>query len=616
MKLKWDLLADDIRYIAEEAELFLKNSPDRSTYYISAFANRQNGYLMKKDKDKIIIQYGKLTDFCRALMVAAQQDGEYQIEEKKHFGDFGYMVDCSRNAVPKVDTLKTLIKRIAFMGYDFLGLYIEDTIKVEGEPYLGYMRGAYSKQEIREVANYAAGFGIEVRPYVQTLAHFNQIKRYEEYQNIIDTDDILLVGDESTYEFLERYIKTIAEGFQAKKINIGMDEAHMVGLGKYLDRNGYKNRFNIMYDHLEKVTDICKKYGLQPQMWSDMFFRLAFGGEYYIEDAELKSEIKIPKGLELVYWDYYSCDEERYDNMLKRHKILTEHIGFAGGAWKWTGFAPHNQYSLKTSKAALTACIKNNLDSVVITGWGDNGAEASLFSTLPALYFDANMAYESKMIDTPFYMMTGIRMEDYMLVDIVNPFSEIQDKHNNASKYFLYNDPLIGTFDSVAVGIEKNYYYLATEKLKECINNNPQSSFIYLFQTLEKLCRVLECKLELGIRIRKAYISRDTQVLKQIAEKEIPELQVRIDYFYHSFMEQWYLENKTFGFEIQSIRIGGLKQRLTECAEKICLYLQGKSDFIDELEEEHLPFHYFEQDDVKSLNYNLWSDIISPAVVG
>ena len=55
---------------------------------------------------------------------------------------------------------------------------------------------------------------------------------------------------------LEHLIRTVSKNFSSKKINIGMDEAHMVGLGKYLDRHGYRNRQEIMRDgafHLQTI---------------------------------------------------------------------------------------------------------------------------------------------------------------------------------------------------------------------------------------------------------------------------------------------------------------------------------------------------------------------------
>ena len=55
-----------------------------------------------------------------------------------------------------------------------------------------------------------------------------------------------------------------------------MDEAHMVGLGKYLDKHGYTDRATIIVKHLQKVCTIAEKYGFsKPMMWNDMFVRLA-----------------------------------------------------------------------------------------------------------------------------------------------------------------------------------------------------------------------------------------------------------------------------------------------------------------------------------------------------
>ena len=49
----------------------------------------------------------------------------------------GVMLDCSRNAVTNVNTLKKFITIISDLGYNALELYMEDTMKVSGEPYLG-----------------------------------------------------------------------------------------------------------------------------------------------------------------------------------------------------------------------------------------------------------------------------------------------------------------------------------------------------------------------------------------------------------------------------------------------------------------------------------------------
>ena len=49
----------------------------------------------------------------------------------------------------------------------------------------------------------------------------------------------------------------------------------MVGLGRYLDKHGYVNRFELLLKHLNKVCEIAQKYGFKPMMWVDMFFNFA-----------------------------------------------------------------------------------------------------------------------------------------------------------------------------------------------------------------------------------------------------------------------------------------------------------------------------------------------------
>ena len=259
----------------------------------------------------------------------------------------GVMLDCSRNAVPNVKSVKNFIDCLAKMGYNTLELYTEDTYAVEGEPYFGYLRGRYSSEEICQLDTYAKEKGIELIPCIQTLAHFTAIDR-SVYGSIIDTEDILLIDEPKTYEFIENIFQSIAQNFTSRHINIGMDEAHMVGKGKFFDRFGPADRHEILVRHLQKVAKIAEKYGFTCHMWSDMFFRLASGGEYYAPDAPISEEIKaiIPENVDLCYWDYYHDDKEFYNEMFRAHKKFTCDTWFAGGAWTWHGFAPLSGFSL------------------------------------------------------------------------------------------------------------------------------------------------------------------------------------------------------------------------------------------------------------------------------
>ena len=51
------------------------------------------------------------------------------------FRHFGVMIDNSRNAVMKPETVKEMIDLLEQMGYNTLMLYTEDTYEVNNQPY-------------------------------------------------------------------------------------------------------------------------------------------------------------------------------------------------------------------------------------------------------------------------------------------------------------------------------------------------------------------------------------------------------------------------------------------------------------------------------------------------
>ena len=103
--------------------------------------------------------------------------------------------------------------------------------------------------------------------------------------------------------------------------------------------------------------------------------------------------------------------------------------------------------------------------------------------------------------------------------------------------------------------------------------------------------------------------------MQEITEQEIPLLLKRMEAFYASFRAQWNRENKSFGFEVQTVRLGGLMQRLKDVQGILQAYLRKEIPSVMELEEPVKPFHYFENNDIQSLNYNLWTDIVSTSKI-
>ncbi|MBQ7643240.1 MAG: hypothetical protein IJS67_04995, partial [Clostridia bacterium] len=100
------------------------------------------------------------------------------------FDTLSVFVECSTGRVPKISHLKDFAEVIAKMGYNAMYLGTSDTLKIDGEPYFGYLRGGYYREEIKELDEFCKSIGVELRPAVQTLAKLPRLGAYEDYQGL------------------------------------------------------------------------------------------------------------------------------------------------------------------------------------------------------------------------------------------------------------------------------------------------------------------------------------------------------------------------------------------------------------------------------------------------
>ncbi|HHX62857.1 MAG TPA: beta-N-acetylhexosaminidase [Epulopiscium sp.] len=611
-----------VELVAEQLELSISDDG-----IVLDVAVQGEGIEIIQKGNKVTITIGGEQYFIRALGLFVEKvngrNADVHIKETPTYDTLELMLDCSRNGVINFSAFKDYTINLALMGYTTIQLYMEDTYEIKNRPYFGYLRGRYTSEQLKEMDAYANSLFIELVPAIQTLAHLGTALKWGEFEDVIDFADILLIGEEKTYALIEDMFKTLSQSIKSKNINIGMDEAYMVGLGKYLEKHGYQDRFKIMLSHLNKVMEIARKYGYKPMMWSDMFFRLGSGGGYHELDWEVSEDMvaAIPEDISLVYWDYYSQEKETYDRMIAKHKEMSENIIFAGGAWKWSGFTPANLFSHKIAKLAHASCMENNIKRVIITAWGDNGAECSAFAILPTLQLWAELCYnnnsEDNHLENRFKTCTSGDYQGFLKLDrpILTPNNPAPGKCGaNPSKYILYQDILIGLFDK---HIDKVSYTLhfqqCSRELDEIIKTQP-SKWNYIFETQKALCDVLAIKTHVGINIRAAYKEDNQEKLETYANVFLPELIRAVETFIKVYKKQWMKENKSFGLDVFDIRIGGLLQRIKTAKLLIEQYLNNEISCIEELEEEILAYSSsYNEPGQFDLNVSLWHTIATPS---
>ena len=566
---------------------------------VSVTAKQGDCISIEKKANEIEITYDTEPHFYMALARAiAMEDGTCTIEPMLE--RFGIMWDCSRNAVPRVETVKRQICSMVLAGYNYLELYTEDTYELPGEPYFGYKRGRYTQKELQEIVSFADIFKLEIVPCIQVLAHLKNLANWRPYYDHMDIDDILLVDDERTYALIRKMLTFCKETFHTERINIGSDEAFHLGRGKYTDQYGYCPKDEVYLKHMEKVFAMCKEFGFKPEFWADAFYDTKMPIE---KITALFDGEQTP-----IYWDYYREEKEYHQEKMTRLKEYAGKVSYAGGLWTWIGYAPDNGFSDKITKAAFEAAAECDVKDILMTSWGDNGGECSIFAVMPAMWYAASKVYNvdvnyEKIIEE----LTGYTETEWRFCDALNKVLPQVDRMCNGVKYLLSNDYLVGLLDANIPDCAGERYAELYPQFRMLAKK--KSAYAYIFKLYAALCKVLIKKATYSKRLYEVYQKKDMESMRAML-MELGEIREDANQLYDEFRKYWMRENKGFGFEVFDVRIGGgLIARIDTVAKVLNDYIAGKIDKIEELEEERIEYFcgQLTGEDVYAPLHNCWA---------
>lgn len=525
------------------------------------------------------------------------------ITEDGHFETVSAMIDASRCAVPTVETAKELIEYFAIMGYGMMMLYTEDTIKIEGLPYFGYMRGGYTHAEIREIDDYAYSFGIELVPCIECYGHMERYLIWPEASKIKDTPTVLMARSEETKKFLDKWIGTVASLFRSRKVHIGMDEAHDMGRGAFMDKNGYVPSFDLFNEYMSELMAVINKYGLSPMMWSDMYFRVhsASRQDYYDEGTVIPEETKklIPENMQMVFWYYGESEDPQLDYyMLDKHKALGRPIMFATGALSWVGHFPEYNMMMKSNRHSLCACREKGVREAMLTVWENDNAECGYFTALFSLSYFAELCYDPNITDERikerFEAATGGDYDLFYKLSYYHMDFENDPEINHRDERFLgkslfWQDVLSGIYDYELWQRPRSEHYALAKKVYE---GSHTGKWAYLYDYAYAVMDYLHEKTYIAERLAKLYRANDKASLADMARVHLPALIEKCRRVYDLHRFSWMRDNKVFGWQNMDVRYGGMIARCERAIEYIEDYISGETSAIPELAEERLPLKY------------------------
>ena len=534
-----------------------------------------NGFIISRENNEIHLIYGDLHYLFAGIESLLIGKKNYQLKPK--FKRLGIMIDCARNGVPNVSALKRFVVNASFLGYSYVGLYLEDCLEVNNEPLFGYMRGRYTKSEIKEICEFSNMFGIEIIPYIQTLAHMENL--FHHYSYVVDAKDvgnILKIGNERTYQIIENIISTLMEAYPFKRIHLGMDEAFLLSCGS----NGHDGLQEKLTNHVKRVCEICDKYHVMPSVWDDMIY------QHNLQD--------LPSNLSFTCWNYSKKTKEDYQQYFDKVYFKNDTSSFTTSVHKFYGYAPLQEYSRTIYTPAIEAA-EGYFSDLFVSLWSDDGAECTFnavwYCLIDIAYKCRGNKFKDSDLNKTSKLITNYKMDELFALDLPNKvFDGVMKTPINPSKYLLFEDPFYGNEEFSGHDIYLPYFKNAQKVLSHL--GKRKSPFAYQFQLEAQLSQTLFDKCLLQKKILNAYNNKNKEQLKSLI-KDIKVIQKDIKKLYQLVETFWNIDYKPFGFEVQTIRLMGVYHRLDYCAKQIEAYLKWQISKIEELEAVHLNYEIF-----------------------
>ena len=265
----------------------------------------EQGYILVSEESSVLIEastpQGLFYGIQTLLQLLNSSQNKLSLSELKVI-DFpaleirGISDDISRGQAPTIKNLKKFIKELSHYKINqYYLVYMQDMFKFTKHPEIGKNRGAYSKEDIIELQNYAKKFFIEIIPIFQTIGHWDNILHHPDYWKYgeFPGSNSLNITNEKIYELLDEMIGDLSKAFKSEYFHIGADESWDVGRvasKKYVEEVGIGRAY---LNHYKKVYDIVKKYGYKKVIiYHDILYK-------YREVLE-----GLPNDMIIMYWNY------------------------------------------------------------------------------------------------------------------------------------------------------------------------------------------------------------------------------------------------------------------------------------------------------------------------
>lgn len=286
-----------------------------------------------------------------------------RIDDWPDFPNRGVMLDISRDKVPKMETLFSLVDLLSGLKVNQLQLYTEHTFAYREHEDVWKDASPMTGEQVLELDAYCRGRFVELVPNQNSFGHMEKWLMQPGYADLAEDPErkwpqALNPLDPDSISLIKGLYDELLPHFSSRRLNIGCDEVSL-GTGHTREAVNEHGAGRVYLDFLLKVNALAQRHGRTAQFWGDIVVR----------HPELIPEL--PRDMIALEWGY-SPDHPFAENGAK----------FAGAGlpiYVCPGTSTWNSISGRTDDATanIRSAAENGLAVGAIgllnTDWGDSG---------------------------------------------------------------------------------------------------------------------------------------------------------------------------------------------------------------------------------------------------
>ena len=341
---------------------------------------RPQGYRLQITPDRVNITgadpagvfYGRqtLAQFIRQFggVIPAME-----IEDWPDFVARGVMLDISRDKVPTMATLFSLVGLLAELKINQLQLYTEHTFAYASHREVWADASPMTGQEIRELDRYCAERFIELAPNQNSFGHMARWLKWPRYEPLAECQEgftfpwgyrheggfSLNPLDPRSLELMEGLFDELLPNFSSKQFNVGCDETFDLGLGKSKAECERRGKERVYLEFVLKIYEAVKKRGRTMQFWGDII----------LHKPELIAEL--PKDVIALNWGYEADHPFEKETAAFRDAGVPFYV--CPGTSSWCSISGRTDNAIVNLKSAAACGLANGATGYLNTDWGDVG---------------------------------------------------------------------------------------------------------------------------------------------------------------------------------------------------------------------------------------------------